>query len=121
VRLLADENFPTAGVAALRAAGHDVAAVAEAHPGVSDEVVLAWAREEDRVLVTFDRDFGELLFRRGAAPPPGLVYLRFVPKTPEEPGILLATLAARAQIVLEGQLTVMDARTIRQRPLPGAG
>jgi predicted nuclease of predicted toxin-antitoxin system len=63
MRFLANENFPGDAVDALKAAGHDVAWVRTMNPGSSDEDVLAWAVREQRILLTFDRDFGELAWR----------------------------------------------------------
>ena len=60
MRFLADESCDFAVVAALRHAGHDVTTVAEINEGVDDEVVLALARSESRVLLTEDKDFGLL-------------------------------------------------------------
>ena len=60
----------------LRAAGYDVLSIAETRSGDDDTKVLALAREEGRWLVTFDRDYGELLFARNLAPPPAVVLLR---------------------------------------------
>ncbi len=60
--LLANENFPEAAVAALRARGHDVAWVRTEAPGRSDREVLEWAQRENQILITFDKDFGELAF-----------------------------------------------------------
>ncbi|MBI2392261.1 MAG: DUF5615 family PIN-like protein [Deltaproteobacteria bacterium] len=60
MRLLANENFPRQAVEALRAAGHDVAWVVEGTPSVEDRSVLQQAVAEERVLVTLDKDFGEL-------------------------------------------------------------
>lgn len=62
MRVLANENFPLDAVEALRAAGHDVGLIRSESPGVSDTVVLARAVAEQRVLVTFDKDFGDLAF-----------------------------------------------------------
>lgn len=63
MRFLADENFPGGAVTALQARGHDIVWVRTAAPGSIDEDVLAWATREDRVLLTFDKDFGELACR----------------------------------------------------------
>ena len=63
MRLLANENFPRIAVEALRARGHDVAWVRTDIPGASDQDVIHRAVAENRVLVTFDKDFGELAFR----------------------------------------------------------
>jgi Domain of unknown function (DUF5615) len=60
MRLLADENFPGTAVTALIEAGYDVVWVRNAAPGMSDPDVLAWARHDGRILLTFDKDFGEL-------------------------------------------------------------
>ncbi len=68
MRFLADENFPVPSIRRLRAAYHDVAAIIEDSPGVEDTVVLARAVSEGRYLLTLDRDYGELIFRRGFAP-----------------------------------------------------
>jgi len=67
VRLLADEGLEAGVVARLRAEGHDVVYVAELAPGLSDDAVLASAVAEERLLLTADKDFGELVFRLGRA------------------------------------------------------
>ena len=59
-QFLADENVPRAVVSALRDAGVDVAWIAESHTGADDEQVLTLAVSNGRVLVTFDKDFGEM-------------------------------------------------------------
>ena len=75
MRLLINENIPLASVIALREAGHDVLSISEHSPGIPDELVMAIAHNEQRIVVTFDRDYGELVFRRrlplpgGAGPP----------------------------------------------------
>ena len=75
MRFLANENFPGAAVTRLETAGHDVVWVRIAAPGATDSDVLAWAAREERILLTFDRDFGELA--RGSVLPPkcGIVLL----------------------------------------------
>ena len=54
--------------------GHDVLSARDRFPHASDEALLALAREEGRVLITEDKDFGELVFLRGL-PHPGIVRL----------------------------------------------
>jgi predicted nuclease of predicted toxin-antitoxin system len=68
MRFLANENFAGAAVQALAAAGHDVAWVRTAAPGMVDPDVLAWAVREGRILLTFDKDFGELARASGLPP-----------------------------------------------------
>ncbi|MCY2926364.1 MAG: DUF5615 family PIN-like protein [Planctomycetota bacterium] len=67
MKLLLDENMPMAAVAALRELGHDVLCVQEVMPGSSDSRILERAGADTRVLVTFDQDFGELVYRAAAA------------------------------------------------------
>jgi predicted nuclease of predicted toxin-antitoxin system len=69
IGLLANENFPVPAVRKLRAAGIDVVAVADAMPAASDAEVLAFARQQGRWIVTFDRDYGELVFKDGLPAP----------------------------------------------------
>ena len=76
MRILADENFSRATVEALRARGHDVVWVPEDAPSTGDPDVLARALSENRVLVTFDKDFGDLAVRQGLAASCGVVLVR---------------------------------------------
>jgi predicted nuclease of predicted toxin-antitoxin system len=76
VRFLADESCDFIVVTALRAAGHDVSAIVEINRGVEDEVVLALARSESRILLTEDKDFG-LLTYAGGLETAGVVLIRF--------------------------------------------
>jgi hypothetical protein len=68
MRLLADENFPGDAVAQLKAAGHDVVWVRTAAPGITDSEIVAWAAREERIILTFDKDFGELAWRIACLP-----------------------------------------------------
>lgn len=120
MRLLADENVPLPSVDALRAAGHDVASISRESPGLPDPAVLARALAEDRLVLTFDRDFGELIFARGESGRPGVVLLRFVPASPTEPGALMSELLDRSDFTLAGFFTVVDRDHVRQRRLPSS-
>jgi len=64
VNLLADENVDRAIVDRLREDGHEVRYVAEMEPGISDDFVLDEARREGAVLLTADKDFGEVVWRQ---------------------------------------------------------
>ena len=75
-QFLANENVAGEIIEDLRAAGIDVAWMTELSPGDGDHVVLAKAYAEQRVLVTFDKDFGELAFRRGLSATHGVILLR---------------------------------------------
>jgi len=118
MRFLADEDVPLASIRRLRAAGYDVASIIEDSPGTKDESILARAHAEQRVILTFDRDYGELIYRRRLPVPVGVAYFRFAPATPKEPAELFLDLLQRRRIALEGQFTVIGRGWLRQRPLP---
>jgi predicted nuclease of predicted toxin-antitoxin system len=115
--VLADENVPAATVRVLRDAGIDVRSASEEMPGTADAVLLALARDEGRLLLTFDRDYGELIYRHRHPSPPALVYMRFVPTTPEEPAMVFQNLLRHGEIELDGRFTVVTRTQVRQRPL----
>ncbi|CAN5244924.1 hypothetical protein BH23GEM4_BH23GEM4_20130 [soil metagenome] len=118
MRVLVDENVPFPSVRQLRAAGYDVESVAELAPGMADLDVLAHAHQHQQLLLTFDRDFGELIYRRGATVPAGVLYLRFIPATPEEPGVIIRDLLETKALSMRDRFTVVQRERIRQRPLP---
>lgn len=117
MRLLADENVPYPSVRLLREAGYDVVSMSELAPGAPDPEVLRRAQAEGQVLITFDRDFGELVYHKGAPAPRGIIYFRFVPTDPEEPARFHAALFGSEEIEWIGRFTVADRDRIRQRPL----
>ena len=118
MRFLANENFPLESVRRLREARHEVLFAGESMPGTKDEEVLALAAREGRILLTFDRDYGELIYLRGMAAPLGVVHLRFVPLTPSHPAEIMLSLEQVAGLLLENRYTVVEPPRIRQRPLP---
>jgi predicted nuclease of predicted toxin-antitoxin system len=89
VKLLLDENFPIASARILRDAGYDIVSVSELMPGISDIKVLNVSVQDQRALVTFDRDYGNLIFYRQKPSPISVLYMRFVPKFPSEPALVL--------------------------------
>jgi predicted nuclease of predicted toxin-antitoxin system len=116
VRLLLDECCDTQLVAALRAAGHDVHHVLETDRGADDEAVLALSRAQDRILVTEDKDFGELAIRYRRSVP-GLILLRFAPdRRHRKASALLALLASHGE-QLPGRFVVVEESGVRLRPL----
>ena len=117
-RWLLNENFPLPSVVTLRAAGWDVLAVAEGAPSAADPDVMALARTEGRWIATFDRDYGELVFRRNLAPPPLILLLRVPSYRPDEPAEWIEALHASGQL-FPGNFHIFDGRTVRRRPLLG--
>jgi predicted nuclease of predicted toxin-antitoxin system len=62
MRFLADECCHFAVVRTLRASGHDVVAVAQVQRGASDDTVMDLASQEKRILLTSDKDFGQIYY-----------------------------------------------------------
>jgi hypothetical protein len=116
MRFLANENFPGAAVAALKAAGHNVLWVRLETPGALDHDVLALAAREDRILLTFDKDFGELA-RGSALPPPcGVILFRMpMPKAGDVGQRLADVISARDDWA--GHFSVVEPGRIRMRAL----
>ncbi|MDP4241135.1 MAG: DUF5615 family PIN-like protein [Bacteroidota bacterium] len=63
----------------LREAGFDVIRIQEIAPATEDPDVLSTAVAQQRILLTFDRDFGELIFHKKLTPPPAVLHFRFDP------------------------------------------
>ncbi len=63
MKFLADEGVDGQIVARLRLEGYDVAYIAELNVGAVDPAILKLANEDDRILITRDKDFGELAYR----------------------------------------------------------
>jgi predicted nuclease of predicted toxin-antitoxin system len=96
-------------IRALRAAGHDVFAIAES-AGASDEAVMARAYREGRVLSTEDRDFGELVYARGQ-PAAGVVFVKFPSRVREaKPAAVVETVAKLGARLREGFAVVEPGR-----------
>ena len=117
--LLANENIPRPAVLLLRAQGVSVDSVQELMPGADDATVLAFARTHGHWLVTFDRDYGELVFARGAASPQAIIYLRQEPAPPAQTADIVLSILRRAD-EFEGYFVIASERSIRRRRLPVA-
>jgi hypothetical protein len=116
MRFLANENFPDAAVRALEAAGHDVVWVRTKAPGASDPEILAWAAREKRILLTFDKDFGELA-RASALPSEcGVILFRMPMPRPSDAGYKLAQLIA-ARSDWGAHFSVVEPGRVRMRQL----
>ena len=116
MKILADENIPLKAVQGLRDSGHDVLWIRESSPGIADPEIIHVAVDEQRIIVTFDKDFGELAVTGDTQNPPAIILLRISKPSP-------TVAAAAVDRVLNsrddwlGHLTVIDDTHIRMRPL----
>ena len=116
MRFLANENFPFEAVESLRQQGHDIVWVRVASPGISDPEVLSWAEAENRILLTFDKDFGELAFRAKLPVSIGIILFRI--KTPSSKVVAQKVTAAIAlRNDWAGHFSVVEEDKIRMRLL----
>ena len=116
MRFLADECCDTGLVSSLRGDGHDVIYVLEGKPGVSDDEVLIEAYNEERILVTEDKDFGELVYRL-KKPSRGIVLIRMDVKERHMKWLRLKKLIENYEERLPGHFVVIDTQKFRFRPL----
>lgn len=117
LRFLANENMAVDVVAALRLAGHDVAWIREDSPGVDDPSVLARAVKEQRVLVTFDKDFGDLAFQFGLPSNCGIILARLTSTSGADLAAKLVPIIS-SRTDWPGHFSVIEAHRIRVRALP---
>ncbi len=115
MKFLADENIPLRAVEKLRDSGIEITSIIEESPGLSDEGVLRLSAERETVLITFDKDFGSLVFK-GREKSFGVILLRFPPKSPDFVFDMLKILF-KSGIDFERKFTVMRKDKIRVVPL----
>jgi predicted nuclease of predicted toxin-antitoxin system len=114
VKLVADENVDGVIVERLREDGHEVSWIAEAAPATSDPRVLEMARSQAAVLVTADRDFGELVFRQGLASY-GVLLIRLHGLLPDEKARRISAAVRAHSAALPRAFTVVTPSSIRIR------
>ena len=115
-RFLADENLPFPSFRLLADKGIDITHVGIDAPSIDDVSVLKIAKDEGRILLTFDRDHGELIFTKSVEPPPGVVYFRLTDYRPESPGQRLLKIL-ESGTDLNGFFTVVGITGLRRRAL----
>ena len=116
MRLLFDENMPLASYRYLLSKGYDIEVITGDLASISDPKVLDLAISSQRTIVTFDSDFGELIFKEGYRPA-AVIYFRWQHYRPAEPGEYLHELLLSNDIIFEGFMTVFDRGFMRQRKI----
>jgi predicted nuclease of predicted toxin-antitoxin system len=114
VKFLCDESVDGPIVDRLRLDGQDIWYVAEMDPGLSDDAVLAIANREGAVLITADKDFGELVFRL-RRPTAGVVLYRLTGLPATRKATIVASAIACHSAELAQAFTVITAEGLRIR------
>lgn len=115
MRFLADENVPGPLVKALVETGCDVAWVRTLSPGISDGEVLSLAIREDRVLITFDKDYGEIARNSKLPATCGIVLFRVPMPAFRDAARLAELIVARSDWA--GRFSIIEPGRVRSRPL----
>jgi predicted nuclease of predicted toxin-antitoxin system len=118
VKLLLDTCVWGGARTALTAAGHDVIWAGEWSEDPGDDAILARASQERRVLVTLDKDFGELAIVRGARHT-GIVRIVGLAARDQAAGCL-QVLARHGGLLEAGAIVTVEPGRIRVRPPEGA-
>lgn len=116
MRFLVNENVTRTVIEELRRRGHDVLSVKESMRSEMDDVILARAQAEQRIVVTHDKDFGELAFRSQLPASCGVVLFRLAGSDRDTDNKrVLEALESRTDWA--GHFSVVTDDRIRMRPL----
>jgi predicted nuclease of predicted toxin-antitoxin system len=117
MRFLANENITATVIQELRERGHDVLSAKESMRSEQDDVILTRAQSQDRILITHDKDFGELAFRAKLPASSSVILFRLAGSDPDTDNRrILEALENRTD--WPGHFSVVTDDRIRMRPLP---
>lgn len=114
MNLVADESIDGSIVDHLRANGHKVVYVAEMSPGIPDDEVLSLARDRQALLLTADKDFGDLVFRQ-SIPHCGGLLIRLVGLDPEDKAAVVSSVLESHAAEMAARFSVVTPETLRIR------
>lgn len=119
MRFLSDMGVSRSTAGTLRQLGHEVIHLREEGlQRLPDDQILELARREERIILTFDLDFGDLLAASGGFLPSVIIF-RLHDQTPASvTPKLLALLAEREQELIAGAIVIVEERRYRLRRLP---
>jgi predicted nuclease of predicted toxin-antitoxin system len=112
--LVADESVDRQIVERLRQDGHDTTYIAELAPSISDDQVLQEANNRGALLLTEDKDFGELVYRLGRVYA-GVVLIRLAGLPPGAKADIVAKVLQDHAVELQGAFTVISPGAVRIR------
>jgi len=114
MNLVADEGVDAQMVIMLRELGHDVYYIVEEEPGIDDRTILEKANSENRILITQDKDFGELIYRMKMIHS-GIILIRLMGLKASVKTEILKKVILNHEDNLSGSLVVIQPGAIRIR------
>jgi predicted nuclease of predicted toxin-antitoxin system len=114
MNIVADESVDRAIVERLRSDGHDVQYIAELHPGIADNFVLDQANERKALLLTADKDFGDLVYHQRRIHT-GVVLLRLAGLSKERKAAIVSEVLRQRETELAGGFSVVSPGAVRIR------
>ena len=114
---LADENIPLITVQALQEKDIEIRSIFDIARGIEDEDILSYAFKHNHIVLTFDKDFGALVFRK-KQPSKGVILFRFPPKSPEFITSIIYQVLSNPQFDPERKFVVVNETHVRSVPLP---
>ncbi len=116
MKFLVDVNASGAVARWLTERGYDVVQVADSNPKMGDEEILSWAIREERVIITTDQDFEEMIWREGKTHC-GLLRLENLPRS-ERKALVEDVLTHHSQALESGAIVIAQGAKIRVRRSP---
>ena len=114
MQFLANENFPMPGIKLLRERGFSVLSILEDAKGLSDEEVIKIAVVKNLTILTFDKDYGEIIFRYSHQNPPNVIYFKSKGSSPLGAANILL-IQIELGMDFSGRFSIIDKENIRQR------
>jgi predicted nuclease of predicted toxin-antitoxin system len=115
MRLLADENFPLKTFHIFKDNGFDIEHIRFIKPSSLDTYVMEYAISQNQIILTFDSDFGTLVFQKGYIPL-GIIFYRLTAFDAFEPFKIFIDIINN-DYLLKHNFTVIEKEGIRQRPI----
>jgi len=116
MKFLIDESVEKPIVDWLRDQKYDVTYVTESSPAITDEEVIKIANSESRILITNDKDFGELIFRQGRITQ-GILLIRASNEESSNKIRLVKEVLKKVKNKLRGNFIVVNEAGIRIRKI----
>ncbi len=116
MRFLADENIPRRVIDLISESGHDILWIKNIAPRSSDDRILSMAEAGGRIILTFDRDFGQLVYEKKLLMTQGIIYFRLDGLTPSKMAEVVVD-ALNSSATFQGYFTVVPKTKIRQMRL----